>query len=85
MLWNWPLGAFDLWFCAIYQFSQISIRALSLYTFHILPLEAKFSKISERLSQRKDTFGTAVRNMTKLIYIHVDTEFSPVFSVVYSF
>lgn len=82
MLWNWTLSALDLWVCAIYQFSQISITALSLHIFHSLPSEAKFSKILEWLSQKKDTFGPVVRIMTKLSCIHTDTLFSPVFSVV---
>lgn len=47
MLWNGTLGTLDLWFCGIYQFSRISIRALSLHFFHSLPLGAKFSKILE--------------------------------------
>lgn len=82
MLRNWILGALDVWFCGIYQFSWISIRDLSLHIFHSLPLEAKFSRILEWFSQKKDTFGTAARNVTKLIWIHIDTAFSLVFSVV---
>lgn len=82
MLRNWTLGALDFCFCGIYQFSWTSIRALSLHIFQSLPLEAEFSKILKWFSQKKDTFRTVVRNMTKSICIHIGTGFSPVFSVV---